>query len=182
MRTERLLACVAALGLLAGFSYAVQSGEAGGVDAKAQSGNNRSVGDQKKVSVPGGGASVEAGKSGEGSRSVTVAGDAIDKHSEKGEGSAEEFVTIEGTNQHLTDECNGRSFRVQGTSNTVNLTGQCQTIKVTGKSNRVDVEAVAAINVSGIENQVTWEQGVNNRPPSIASKGINNSVSKKSTR
>ena len=93
--------------------------------------------------------------------------------------SADDVVKIAGVSQDLSYECEGRSFSVSGTSNTVKLTGQCHNLKVTGTTNRVDVEAVATIDVSGIRNQVTWERGVNNKPPSISNSGINNNVSHK---
>ena len=81
MRTRRMLVCVAALGLIAGFSYAAHS-------------RSKAVKDLEKVEV-----------------------------------SADDVVKISGVNQDVSDECKGRSFSVEGTSNTVKLTGQCQNLK-----------------------------------------------------
>ena len=189
MRTGRLLACVAAFGLTAGFSCAAHSDQGTRADSKAQSGNSNSTGDEKKVSVSAEGSSVEVKKSGDGSAvevkgsdgSVTIGenGIKVSTTDESQKGSADDVVKISGVNQNQTLECKSRSFYIAGTSNTVKLTGQCQNLKVSGTSNHVDVEGVAAINVSGIRNQVTWERGVNNKPPSISNSGINNSVSQK---
>ena len=190
MRTGRLLACVAALGLTAGFSCAAHSDQGTRADSKAQSGNSNSTGDEKKVSVSAEGSSVEVKKSGDGSAvevkgsdgSVTIGENGIKvstTNESKGEASGDDIVKISGVSQNLTHECKGRSFNVAGTSNTVKLTGQCQNLRVAGTSNQVDVEGVATINVSGIRNQVTWERGVNNKPPGISNSGINNNVSQK---
>jgi hypothetical protein len=203
MRTGLLLACVAALGLFAGFSCTAHSDQADRTDSNAQSRNANSSGDEKKVTVSTGNGAVEV-KSDDGNekkvsvstgdasvdvktedgKSVSISADGIkvsksSDDSEKGEASSQEIVKIEGMNNHETYDCKGRSFNVAGKSNTVKLTGECQNLRVAGTSNEVDVEAVASIHVSGIENQVTWERGVNNKPPSISKSGINNSVSKK---
>lgn len=190
MRTGRWLACVVALGLFTGLSCAAHSDEGARADSKAQSGNDKSAADEKvsvsadgaavEVKKSGEGASVEVKKSGEGSSSVTIGGNGIGvSTSNEGEVSAQDVVKIAGMNQNLTYECKGRSFNVAGTSNTVKLTGQCESLRVAGTTNQVDVEAVATINVSGIRNHVTWERGVNNKRPSISNSGINNSVSEK---
>lgn len=185
MRTGRLSACVTTLALIAGFSCTAHSGEGARTDSKAQSANVSVADNEKKVSVSTGGASVEIKKSGEGSKSVSISANGIEvsssnKGSEKAGDPAEDVVKIQGANHNQSYECKGRSFEVAGTSNTVNLTGDCQSLRVAGTANRVSVESVATINVGGIRNQVTWERGVNDKPPSISTSGIDNSVSKKS--
>jgi len=180
MRTGRFLACVVALGLFVGFSCAAHSDEGVRADSKAQPGNANSAADEKKVLVSAGGSSVEVKKSGEGNKAVTIAAGGIEvSKSANDSESAEDVVKIAGMNHNLTHECKGRSFNVMGTKNTVKLTGQCQNLRVGGTSNHVEVEAVAAINISGIRNQVTYERGVDNKPPSISNSGIDNSVSEK---
>ena len=199
MRTRRFLFCVAALGLFTCFSCAAHSREATQTESAGHSGNaNANAADgEKKVSVAAGGDSVEV-KSSDGntvsagngsvevksangkSVSVSAGGIAVSNSDEDSEEvSADDVVKIAGVNQDLSHDCKGRSFSISGTSNTVKLAGQCQNLKVSGTSNQVDVETVAAINVSGIRNQVTWERGVKNKPPSISNSGINNTVYQK---
>ena len=184
MRTERILAFVLALGLLAGVSCAAHSEEGARAQSKEQSANVNVAGDEKKVTVSAGDAKVEVKKSGDENASVTIGGNSIEvskstDDSEEGKESSEDVVKISGMNHNHSYECKGRSFSVEGTSNTVTLTGQCQDLRVAGTSNHVDVEGVASINVSGIQNQVTYERGVKDKPPSISKSGINNSISKK---
>lgn len=199
MRTKRLLFCVAALGLFTGLSCAAHSSEVAQTEPQAQSpnANANAAGDEKKVSVSAGGDSVKVKSSdgnsvsaGDGSvevksangKSVSISAGGIEvSRSDKDsvEVSADDVVRISGVNQDQSHDCKGRSFNIAGTSNTVKLTGQCQNLKVSGTSNSVDVEGVAAINVSGVQNHVTWERGVNNKPPSISNSGIHNSVSQK---
>lgn len=152
------------------------SGDKGSVEVKGS-------GDSGSVAVNGSGneGSVVVKGSGEENKSVTISAGGIavsDSTSDSKKG--EDVVKISGMSQSLSYECKDRSFNVQGTSNTVKLSGQCQNLRVTGTTNRVDVEGVAAIDVSGIRNQVTWERGANNKPPRIANSGINNSISQKS--
>ena len=163
------------------------STSAGGASVEVKSsGDNGSFvvkgsGDSGSVAVKGSGdnGSVVVKGSGEGNNSVTISAGGIavseTNDSEKGD----DVVKISGLNQNLSYECKDRSFNVQGTSNTVKLSGQCQNLRVAGTTNRVDVESVGTINVSGIRNQVTWERGVNNKRPSISNSGINNNVSQK---
>jgi Protein of unknown function (DUF3060) len=151
------------------------SGDKGSVEVKGS-------GDSGSVAVNGSGndGSVVVKGSGEGNNSVTISAGGIAvsdsaNDSEKGG----DVVKISGMNQRLSYECKDRSYSVEGTSNTVTLSGQCQSLRVTGTTNQVDVESVATINVSGIRNRVTWERGVNNKRPTISNSGINNTISEK---
>ena len=153
MRAGQLAGCVLVVGLFAGSLWAAEN-DGRLADSKAKSVGARSAGADKTQ--------------GDGSAAFEVSR------------TADDDVKIEGMNQEMTLECTRGTILVQGTSNTVKLIGECQTLRVAGKSNQVSVEAVAVIKVAGIENQVTWERGVNNKPPSIQNSGINNTVSKKS--
>ena len=76
-------------------------------------------------------------------------------------------------------KCNGKEVEVGGTANIVNLTGECKKVTVAGVSNKVNVEKVGEINVSGISNKVTYGEGMNGKKPKISKSGTSTSVDKK---
>lgn len=81
-------------------------------------------------------------------------------------------LTITGVRQNRTITCNDSTVAVSGISNTVVLTGHCASLKVSGMKNVVTVDAVDAVDASGINNKVTFHSG----SPQISNSGSGNTV------
>lgn len=81
-------------------------------------------------------------------------------------------VTVTGINENRTIACNDGSVIVQGIQNTVTITGHCTNITVSGIQNTITVDAVDDINVSGMENRLTFHSG----EPQISNSGSDNTV------
>ena len=65
-----------------------------------------------------------------------------------------------------------------GSNNRLTVTGTCLQVNILGASNQVWVQRVAAIDIAGQSNVVTWESGVDDAgtPPSIAIIGADSSA------
>ncbi|MFV0494914.1 DUF3060 domain-containing protein [Mycobacterium sp.] len=81
-------------------------------------------------------------------------------------------VTISGIDGNRTIECRDGTITVSGISNTVVLTGHCARVDVSGVDNAVEVDAVDAIEASGLNNRVTYHSG----SPKISKSGSGNVV------
>jgi hypothetical protein len=67
---------------------------------------------------------------------------------------------------------------VVGAGQRVRLTGECQKVVVSGSGNRVTVERVGSLNVSGIDNEVRWERSLQGDAPRVVTSGLKNSVTR----
>jgi DUF3060 family protein len=99
--------------------------------------------------------------------------------SRKADPGTQNQVTITSDHQKVTHECKGRGFAIIGNSNEITLTGECGGIVVSGDDNKIDVEAVEAINTSGDRNRVVWGRGRNGKKPEISNTGTQNEISQK---
>jgi hypothetical protein len=77
-----------------------------------------------------------------------------------------------------TITCSEETTRIDGIGQRVRLTGECPTVVVSGSGNRVVVERVGSLNVSGMDNQVRWERSLQGEAPRVVSSGIKNSVTR----
>ena len=77
-----------------------------------------------------------------------------------------------------TMECSQDTTRIDGVGERVRLTGECPTVVVSGSGNRVLVERVGSLNVSGMDNQVRWERSLQGDAPRVVSSGIKNTVTR----
>jgi hypothetical protein len=91
---------------------------------------------------------------------------------------AAETVLREGAGMTQTIECRGRSFMVNGSSNTFTLLGECPSVSINGMSNTIKVETVGSIDVDGMSNTVIWESAISGSKPRVQTDGIQNSVRK----
>ncbi|MGH3542593.1 MAG: DUF3060 domain-containing protein [Mycobacterium sp.] len=66
---------------------------------------------------------------------------------------------VSGINENQTMACNDSIVIVSGISNTVEITGHCASLTVSGVENSVTVDAVDTIEASGFNNQVTYHTG-----------------------
>lgn len=95
----------------------------------------------------------------------------------KAETSTEPLI-LSGTSESRTIPCNGREVEVveDSTANTYTLTGECKKLTVDGVSNKVNVEKVGEISVTGTSNKVTYVEGLGGKKPKITKSGISTAV------
>jgi hypothetical protein len=84
---------------------------------------------------------------------------------------AQNTLTLSG--QRRTVACEGDTLRITGQRNTVTVTGECRKVDISGASNTIAIEAVAAIEVTGTNNKVTWGRALNGDNPRVSSTGTN---------
>ena len=68
-------------------------------------------------------------------------------------------LSVAGTGQTKTLECNDNPVLISGVSNTVTITGHCTTVRVSGMQNKVTLDTTDQINVSGVNNVITYRSG-----------------------
>lgn len=83
-------------------------------------------------------------------------------------------LTISDINANQTIACNQSIVNISGISNTLVITGHCASLTVSGSKNSITVDAVDTIQVSGINNQVTYHTG----SPSQDQSGFGNVIRK----
>jgi hypothetical protein len=148
------LLLVPATGVAQG-STSVKVGKDGSVQVRT---GNTSVNTQADGAEELGGADVEAEDEG--------AGDAA--------GATQE---LSGSGMQETLRCSPKTeVNISGSDNDITLTGECKRVSVNGSTNKVTVEAVATIDVTGSENQITWKRAVGAKKPKVNRTGHNNKV------
>lgn len=77
-----------------------------------------------------------------------------------------------------TIPCNNREIEItdDATSSNIKLTGECRKITVAGVSNRVTVDKVGEIVVSGSSNKVVYTEGLDGKKPKITKTGVSTSI------
>jgi hypothetical protein len=88
-----------------------------------------------------------------------------------GVAAAQNTLTMSG--ERRTVACAGDTLRITGQKNTVTVTGECRKVDVSGSSNTVAIESVAAIEVTGTNNKVTWQRALNGDHPRVSTTGLN---------
>ncbi|MBJ6107473.1 DUF3060 domain-containing protein [Hymenobacter sp. BT523] len=83
-------------------------------------------------------------------------------------------LTIIGNKSVQTRDCSGQDVQLQGDDNQATLTGTCQGLALVGNRNRVTLENVATIEVTGNDNTVHWR----GTKPEITTIGKGNTVAK----
>ncbi|CAJ1501643.1 DUF3060 domain-containing protein [[Mycobacterium] holstebronense] len=81
-------------------------------------------------------------------------------------------LTIAGAGENKTLACDGRYVSVSGVSNTVELTGQCAGLTVSGIGNVITVDSTPKVTASGLNNRVTYHSG----DPDVSTSGFDNVV------
>jgi hypothetical protein len=81
-------------------------------------------------------------------------------------------VNVAGSGKHETLVCDGGSVSISGMTNTVDITGHCAKVTVSGVQNKVVVESADDIEASGMKNAVTYHSG----SPQVNKSGLDNSV------
>ncbi|WP_224372890.1 DUF3060 domain-containing protein [Hyalangium versicolor] len=167
--SKRILSVVVGLtvcfSMAAGAQSSVQVGKDGSV--KVQSGGS-------KVDVGGGRVNVQT----DDDESSTPASErAADEATQDSSGSE---VEITGSGRKETLSCSGTTeVSISGSSNELTITGDCKSVEVTGSTNKVTLEGVGRIDVTGSSNTVTWKRAVGKaKKPKVSATGIGNKVSK----
>jgi hypothetical protein len=83
------------------------------------------------------------------------------------------FGVLEGVAAAGSHACEGRGWEVRGSDVAVQLTGDCPLVVVTGDRNTVTLQRVAAVDVVGNGNTVSWDAG---STPTTSVRGEGNSV------
>ena len=74
--------------------------------------------------------------------------------------------------------CGGSDWiAITGKGNTLTITGECAQLDVNGSGNKVTIEAVGAINISGNNNDVRYSRpAAGKQKPTIKNKGAANTI------
>lgn len=82
------------------------------------------------------------------------------------------------TGEYQTIPCNNREIEVSedSTASNFKLTGECKKVTVAGVSNKITVEKVGEIVVSGSSNKVIYGEGLEGKKPKITKTGVSTSV------
>lgn len=76
--------------------------------------------------------------------------------------------------------CGGTDWvAVNGSGNTLEVTGECAVLEINGSDNRIAIEAVGAIRIKGDNNDVRYARAAGGKKkPAIKKKGAANTVRK----
>jgi hypothetical protein len=91
-------------------------------------------------------------------------------------GSAAADENIQGLGIQRTVDCEGGTVTITGTSHRLTLRGRCDRVVLSGTGSVVHVESLGRVTVSGVNNRVEWERGLDGNDPRIQKSGINNEV------
>jgi hypothetical protein len=75
-----------------------------------------------------------------------------------------------------TIACSKETTRIDSVGQRVRLTGDCRAVVVSGSGNRVVVERLGSLNLSGMDNEVRWERSLQGDAPRVVTSGIKNVV------
>lgn len=91
---------------------------------------------------------------------------------------AEPTWTLSGNESSYSYFCKGDDWIVlEGKDNALTITGECGVLQVNGSNNRITIEAVATIKITGNNNDVRYERSAKGKTkPAFKIKGSANSV------
>jgi hypothetical protein len=90
-------------------------------------------------------------------------------------------VFVDNSEKTLNIVVDGKDVVVSGNKNVINFTGVCKKLVVKGSGNDINIDTVAAIEISGDNNFVAWRYGPDaTSKPTIIDKGGYNNVGKRS--
>ena len=81
-------------------------------------------------------------------------------------------VLISGANRHESITCNGNPVTVSGSADTVDITGHCVSVTVSGVNNHVAIDVADTITATGSHNVITYRAGA----PEIDNGGMDNTI------
>lgn len=83
-------------------------------------------------------------------------------------------VTVSGIGANKSVTCNDNIIIISGANNTVDITGHCTAVTVSGFENVVTAESTQEIAVSGFDNTITYRTG----EPRVSESGSGNTVTR----
>ena len=75
-----------------------------------------------------------------------------------------------------TRDCGNKTVTINSSGSAITLTGTCPSVAVWGSNNRVTIEAVDLIEVSGSGHSITFQRGIRQREPTVNVNGSGISV------
>jgi hypothetical protein len=88
---------------------------------------------------------------------------------------------IEDSNKKIELPADGKDVVINGSKNTIHFTGVSKKLVIKGNNNDIDVDTVAAIEITGDYNFVAWKYGPDaTSKPTVTDKGGYNNVGKRS--
>jgi hypothetical protein len=81
-------------------------------------------------------------------------------------------VLVSGANQYQSITCNLNPVTISGSADTVDITGHCLSVTVSGVNNHVTVDVADAITATGSHNVITFRAGA----PEIDNVGMDNTI------
>jgi len=85
-------------------------------------------------------------------------------------------IDIVGNGRTETLDCGGQNVRLGGSSNNIRLTGTCPRLDVTGSNNTINVEALEAVDATGVSNTIIWQRSLVGDQPRLSSTGFANTL------
>jgi hypothetical protein len=76
-------------------------------------------------------------------------------------------------------DCDGKVYKLSAVKSDLTFSGKCEELIVTGTDNKIHVENVGKIKVEGVNNKITYGEGIDGKKPSIDNSGVNNTVEQK---
>lgn len=165
--SKKLQSAVAAVAvcfaMAAGAQDTVRTGKDGSV--RVNSGGTKVDVKGGKVNVKTPDSEVQADADGAAATSAVTMGSTLD---------------LTGDNRQETLTCKENTeVSVSGDGNKLTLTGDCQAVNLTGSDNKVTVDGVEEITITGDNNSITWKRVVGGaKKPAVTTTGSGNKVSK----
>jgi hypothetical protein len=85
-------------------------------------------------------------------------------------------LIIQGLNVARTITCDDRDVVIHGAANHLTLRGRCLQVSVDGTGHVIHVEGLGSADVTGVNNRLEWEHGLDGDQPKIEITGMGNSA------
>jgi hypothetical protein len=72
----------------------------------------------------------------------------------------------------------GETVQIVGQRNTLTVTGDCRKVDVSGANNIISIEAVGSIEVTGTDNDITWQRAIGGNAPRVSTTGAGNKINR----
>ena len=95
-----------------------------------------------------------------------------------GSASAEPTWKLDGNESQYSYVCGGGDWvAISGKGNSITITGECQLLEINGSGNKISVESVASIKMSGNNNDIRYVRAPEGKKkPVVKNKGAANTI------
>lgn len=90
--------------------------------------------------------------------------------------SSDGTINLVGTQPQQTVDCGGNAVHITGNNGKITLQGTCSEVVLVGNDNRIQVKTVGKISVTGNDNQISWQSGLDGQAPQVSQYGHENAV------